>query len=64
MDDLRDWHRMFGLSWMDFFHGLPVTVEVEKDLSLKQQYLDVVIVRRGDGPLPVRLPDGFEGRTT
>jgi hypothetical protein len=61
MVDLQDWHRMFGLSWQDFLHDMPVTVEVEKDLSLKQQFLDVVIIRRGTGPLPVRLPDGFEG---
>ncbi len=40
----QPWHRLFGLSWMDFFQGLPVTVEMEKDLSLKQQFLDLVIL--------------------
>jgi hypothetical protein len=45
---------------MDFFYGLPVTVEVEKDLSLKQQRLDVVIIRKDATPLPRQLPDGFE----
>jgi hypothetical protein len=60
MDEYQPWHRLFGLSWMDFFHGLPVTVEVEKDLSLKQQWLDVVIIRTDASPLPRRLPDGFE----
>ncbi len=60
MDDYQPWHRLFGLSWIDFFHGLPVTVEVEKDLSLKQQWLDVVIIRKDAAPLSCRLPDGFE----
>src|SRR4051812_9089745 len=54
------WHRLFGLSLIDFFRGMPVTVEVEKDLSLKQQLLDVVVIRKEAAPLPVRLPDGLE----
>lgn len=54
------WHRMFGLTLMDFFRGLPVTVELEKDLSLKRQLLDVVIVRADVTPLPVELPHGME----
>ncbi len=60
MSEPRPWHRLFGLSLVDFFRGLPVTVEMEKDLSLKQQLLDVVIIRKEATPLPVRLPDGFE----
>src|SRR5262249_14420359 len=30
------------------------------DLSLKQQFLDRVLIRKGTGPVPRRLPDGFE----
>jgi len=60
MSEPQNWHRLFGLSWADFFYGLPVNVEVEKDLSLKQQYLDVVIVRLGSEPLTIPLPDGFD----
>src|SRR6266567_1190500 len=60
MDAQRPWHRLFGLSWMDFFRGLPVTVEMEKDLSLKQQLLDLIIIRKETTALPCRLPDGFE----
>jgi hypothetical protein len=56
----RGWHRLFGMSLTDLFYGLPVVVELEKDLSLKQQLLDVVVLRRELGPLPVDLPDGFE----
>jgi hypothetical protein len=36
-------------------------VEVERDLSVQQQLLDVVIVRRGPGRFAGRLPDGLEG---
>lgn len=60
MSEARPWHRLFGLSLIDFFRGTPVTVELEKDLSLKQQLLDVVLIRKGAGPLTVRPPDGLE----
>ena len=40
-------HRLFGLSWIDFFHDTGVEVETEMDLSLKKQLLDVVIIRKG-----------------
>jgi hypothetical protein len=43
MSEPRPWHRLFGLSLVDFFRGMPVSVELEKDLSLKQQLLDVVL---------------------
>jgi hypothetical protein len=58
-DALRDWHRLFGLLLTDYFADLPFTVEVERDLSEQQQFLDVVIVRRGRGRMAVRLPDGL-----
>jgi hypothetical protein len=60
MSEPRPWHRLFGLSLVDFFRGMPVSVELEKDLSLKQQLLDVVLIRQEAAPLPCRLPDGFE----
>jgi hypothetical protein len=58
---LRDWHRLFGLLLTDFFADSPFAVEVERDLSVHQQLLDVVIVRRGRGRFTGRLPDGLEG---
>src|SRR5258707_117500 len=58
---LRDWHRLFGLLLTDFFSGSPFAVEVERDLSVQQQLLDIVIVRRGRGRFAIRLPDGLEG---
>jgi hypothetical protein len=60
MDEQRQWHRWFGLCWTDFFTGTNVTVEMEKDLSLKQQLLDIVIIRKGSEPLTRQLPDGLE----
>lgn len=60
MSDPRPLHRLFGLSWIDFFRGTAITVETEIDLSLKQQFLDLVIIRKGPEPIPRPLPDGFE----
>jgi hypothetical protein len=59
--ELRDWHRLFGLLLTDYFTGSPFVVEVERDLSVQQQLLDVVVVRRGRGRFTRRLPDGLEG---
>ncbi len=64
MEEQRHWHRLFGMSWTDFFVGLPVVVEMEKDLSHKQQLLDVALIRTNDEPIPHRLPDGFEDLAT
>ena len=55
-----DWHRHFGLLLTDFFTGSPFVVELEKDLSIKKQLLDVVIVRKGKGRFAERLPDGLD----
>ncbi len=63
MDDQRPWHRLFALSWVNFFRGLPVEVDPEKDLSVKRQLLDVLILRKEAGGLSCRLPDGFEELT-
>ena len=46
MNELIPWHRLFGLSLVDFFRDMPISVELEKDLSLKQQLLDVAIIPR------------------
>jgi hypothetical protein len=59
-DSLRDWHRLFGLTWMDFLQDTPIDVETEIDLSLKQQFVDVVLIRKGTEPILRELPDGFD----
>lgn len=58
-----NWHRLFGLLLEDFFTGSPYEVETEKDLSLHQQLLDVVIVRKNKGAFRERLPDGLDDLT-
>lgn len=58
------WHRLFGLLLTDYFEGSPFVVELEKDLSLKQQFLDVVILRKRPGRFQGRLPDGFDNLAT
>jgi hypothetical protein len=60
MSEHRPLHRVFGLSWIDFFHDTNVSVDSEMDLSLKQQFVDLVFIRKGPGPIPRALPDGFE----
>ncbi|MFP4310055.1 MAG: hypothetical protein ACLFQQ_22815 [Desulfococcaceae bacterium] len=46
------WHRLFGLTLTDFFLNSAYEVELEKDLSLKQQLLDVVIIEKKGGKTP------------
>ena len=46
---MANWHRLFGLVLTDFFTGSPYIVELEKDLSLKKQLLDVVIIQKECG---------------
>jgi len=60
MNGFTDWHKLFGITLTDFFTDTAYTVELEKDLSLKKQFLDVVIIEKKDGRMPAELPDGFE----
>jgi hypothetical protein len=60
MKFMIDWHRLFGLALIDFFANSPFVVELEKDLSLKRQLLDVVILRKETGEFSGRLPDGLD----
>jgi hypothetical protein len=39
-----NWHRLFGIALVEFFSGSPYVVELEKDLSIKRQLLDLVII--------------------
>jgi hypothetical protein len=60
MQPAMNWHRLFGLILSDFFAGSPYLVELEKDLALRKQLLDVVVLRRGPGRFAGPLPDGFD----
>jgi hypothetical protein len=55
-----DWHRLFGLGLTDYFTDSRYTVELEKDLSIKQQRLDVLIIEQGSGNEISEPPDGLE----
>ena len=61
------WHRLFGIALTDLFTGRPWRVELEKELALKGQLLDVLIIERRPGQATDRdpammddLPDGLE----
>jgi hypothetical protein len=61
-DAPMNWHHMFGVMVQDFFRGTPCVVELERDLSVKSQFLDVLIVRKTGDILDRVLPDGLEGQ--
>lgn len=52
------WHDVLGAVLIDFFSGSPFVVDMEIDLSLKKQYLDLLVIRRGEGEFHRPLPDG------
>src|ERR1700677_2564608 len=65
-DDLRlaagmaiPWHRIFGMALTQYFANTAWRVDVEVDLSLQQQRLDIVVLRRRDNTTPPLWPDGF-----
>ena len=51
---------LLGLTLMDFFTDSCYEVELEKDMTLQEQFLDVVILRKSSGKAPPPLPDGLE----
>ena len=54
------WHRLFGLGLKDLFTNTPFEVELEIDLSIQQQFLDVVVIRKKKDDFTERLPDGLD----
>ena len=54
------WHRLLGLTLTDFFSDTSYDVELEKDLSVKQQLLDVVIIEKHAGGPLKECPDGVD----
>ncbi len=56
-----NWHRLFGIGLTDLFAYTNYEVELEKDLSIKQQFLDVMIIEKvKTEKLPKDLPDGLD----
>ena len=56
-----NWHHLFGLMVQDFFTGTPCEVELERDLSVKSQFLDVLLIHKTGEVIDRVLPDGLEG---
>jgi hypothetical protein len=53
------WHRIFGMALTQYFAGTAWKVDVEVDLSMQQQRLDMVILRRTAQGAEPEWPDGF-----
>jgi hypothetical protein len=58
-----NWHRLFGLTLMDLFTDSNYTVELYNELSVKKQYLDVVIIKKTIGKPLEEMPAGLENLT-
>ena len=54
------WHDLFGLNLKDFFLGSNFEVKTEQNLSLKAQYVDVLIISKSEGQPLEQVPDGLE----
>jgi len=61
-DRTTNWHRLYGLTIDDLLTHTPYEVELEADMTVKQQFLDVVIIRQNDAaPFDCsKLPNGFD----
>lgn len=57
---MTEWHRLFGLVLIDYFTDSSYAVELEKDLSLKRQFVDVIIIEQEAGKPLTEAPDGLE----
>lgn len=54
------WHRLFGLGLIDLFTHTGYEVELEKDLSIKKQLLDAIVIERASFAALPDPPDGLE----
>ncbi len=54
------WHDLIGLTLTDFFKGSNFEVKTEQNMSVKPQYVDVLIISKSSGKPIDKLPDGFE----
>ena len=57
---MMDWHRLFGLTLTDYFTGSAYRVEMETDLSIKQQLLDILIIEQEEGSPLTQPPAGLD----
>jgi hypothetical protein len=57
--EMINWHRLFGLTLIDFFDNTVYKVELEKDLTINQ-YIDIVIIKKESGGEIQEVPDGLD----
>ncbi|MCP4697143.1 MAG: hypothetical protein GY862_09880 [Gammaproteobacteria bacterium] len=55
-----NWHHLFGWTLTDYFFGTSYSVDLEKELSVKPQLLDVIIIENSSGLPLTEPPDGLE----
>jgi hypothetical protein len=60
MSNIINWHHLFGVGLIDLFKNSDFKVELEKELSIKKQLLDIVIIQQQGDKKPEPLPDGLE----
>lgn len=60
MTQITDWHRLFGMTMIDYFTNTPYHVELEKELCQKKQRIDVLLLERAPDQPVSEIPDGLE----
>ena len=58
--DIVVWHRLMGVTLADVLPSSLLGVEAEREVSVKRQFLDIVIVRKRPGEISEPLPDGLD----
>ncbi|MCK5716197.1 MAG: hypothetical protein KAH77_01820, partial [Thiomargarita sp.] len=54
------WHRTFGVTLIDYFTHSNFEVELEKEVSVKVQYLDIAIIKKVKGKPVKNIATGLE----
>ncbi|MCK5716248.1 MAG: hypothetical protein KAH77_02080, partial [Thiomargarita sp.] len=54
------WHHTFGVTLIDYFTHSNYKVDLEKEVSLKKQYLDIAIIRKVAGTPLKEIATGLE----
>jgi len=54
------WHDLIGLGLTDLFKDSNYEVKTEQNMSVKPQYVDILLISKSRGKPLDKLPDGFE----
>ncbi|MCK5716052.1 MAG: hypothetical protein KAH77_01080, partial [Thiomargarita sp.] len=58
--DIIKWHHLFGITLIDYFTHSNYKVDLEKEVSVKKQYVDIVILRKTEGIALTETVAGLE----